>query len=111
MFIDRFSREWKAADQYAIDCKKSHSVPESTERWNKKQSLKICQSWWRWKIGTAKYFKGTFFDYWRFWNEKNRVGLKRNCANCEIVFRPKKTPEQIYESYMKRRNAYVNYYN
>ncbi len=50
------------------------------------------------KLISAKYFKGTFLDYVAFF------GNNKCCCACQDQFKPKTTPEKIYESYCKNRS-------
>lgn len=87
---------------------KYHHVQQSKEQ-NKKDferycnvhELRICKSFWLDKTASAEFFKGSFFDYWRFWKTTSE------CVTCQRLFKPTRTAE----SYLVKKKAikYTNY--
>ena len=104
MFTDRFSNDGKAADKYTEFCEmevvKRIVVPMSeTER---KRANKRKHNELMLRLFTAHKIS-SFFQYWTgSFRELLRFEKKHPCCClCINHFKPKTTPEQIYEAYQK----------
>ena len=109
MFIDRFSQEWKDADQFAKDSRRSHSAysKEESDRLGKELELarvvkmfrNIDRDIFSHRYDSHRFFKGSVFDFIRFSRSKSQ------CFFCPFLFNPQSTPEAIYEKYQQAKNA------
>lgn len=107
MFIDRLSQEWKDADQFEKDSRRSHSAFSKDESARLSREIetnfyiemyreldKIPQH----TYNPHRYFKGSVFDFIRLMRSKS------DCACCMRLFKPTETPEAIYEKYQQTKN-------
>ena len=107
MFIDRFSQEWKDADQFAKDSRRNHSAfsKEESDRLDRELELERTVKMFRRRndrpdlYNCWQYFKGSVFDFIRFSRSKSE------CFFCPYLFNPTTTPEAIYEKYQQAKNT------
>ena len=109
MLIDRFSQEWKDADQFAKDSRRSHSAfsKEESDRLERELELARVVKMFRntdrdvfsRRYDPHRFFKGSVFDFIRFSRSKSE------CFFCPYLFNPTTTPEAIYEKYQLTKNT------
>ena len=100
MFIDRFGKEWKAAEQYAKESMHRHIISKAeAAKERRRDDLERLLKWYR--NGDAPKTITTFRQYVRFRRMKNLKGQSTWCFTCISLFNPSKTTEQIYNEYLK----------
>ena len=101
-WVDTFGKShaffWEDPDTLE---KYHHVQNEDYKRYRLEQELKICWDFWLTKASSAKFFKGTFFDYWRFWKTRSE------CTTCLRLFKPTRTAESYLSK--TKTSKYTNY--